>query len=110
MFTALQKYAEFSGRARRQELWMFVLFQFIAFVVAGFIDGMTGTPAMTGIVGLGLLIPALSVQVRRLHDIDRSGWWIFIVLVPIIGGIALLVFNVLDGTPGPNRFGANPKA
>ena len=111
MFTALQNYANFSGRARRQEFWMFVLLQLIAFFVAGFVDGMLGLPmVVTGIVGLGLLIPALSVTVRRLHDTDRSGWWILVSLVPFVGGLILFVFQVLEGTPGPNRFGPNPKA
>ena len=110
MFTALQNYADFSGRARRQEFWMFFLFQIIATAVAMGIDGAIGMPAMTAVVGLGLLIPAISVTVRRLHDTDRSGWWILVGLVPFIGGIALFVFYVLEGTPGPNRFGPNPKA
>lgn len=110
MFTALQNYADFSGRARRQEFWMFFLLQIIATAVAMGIDSAIGMPAMTAVVGLGLLIPAISVTVRRLHDTDRSGWWILVGLVPFVGPIALFVFYVLEGTPGPNRFGPNPKA
>jgi uncharacterized membrane protein YhaH (DUF805 family) len=63
-----------------------------------------------GIYGLAIIIPSIAVSVRRLHDIDRTGWWVLISLVPVIGTIVLLVFAVLDGTPGENRFGPNPKA
>ena len=81
-----KKYVEFSGRARRKEYWMFVLFNIIASIVAGVIDGLLG-----------------------LHDTDRSGWWMLIALIPLVGWIVLLVFMCLDSTPGENRFGANPK-
>ena len=64
---------------------------------------------LSGIYGLAVLIPTLAVTVRRLHDIDRTGWWILINLVPLIGTIVLLVFCVMDGTPGNNRYGPNPK-
>ena len=105
-----KKYAEFSGRARRKEFWMFVLFNFLATFVAGFLDGLLGTGgALYGLYSLAVLIPSLAVAARRLHDTDRSGWWQLIALIPLIGAIILLVFFCLDSKPGENRFGANPK-
>ena len=65
---------------------------------------------MSGLFSLAVLIPSIAVSVRRLHDIDRTGWWVLIGLVPLVGQIVLLVFHVLDSTPGPNRFGPNPKS
>jgi uncharacterized membrane protein YhaH (DUF805 family) len=113
---ALKKYAVFSGRSRRAEYWYFVLFNIIVGIVLGWIDALLGTRGsyagaglLSGIYGLAVLIPTLAVSVRRLHDIDRTGWWILIGLVPLIGGIVLLVFALLDGTPGDNRYGPNPK-
>ena len=105
-----KKYAEFSGRARRQEFWMFVLFNFLATFVAGFLDGLLGTGgALYGLYYLAVLIPSFAVSVRRLHDTDHSGWWIFINLVPLIGFIIYLVFLCSDSKSGENRFGPNPK-
>ena len=113
----LKKYADFSGRARRKEYWMFVLFNILFSFVAGFIDGFFGTMsrnATLGIFGtvytLLLLVPSLAVTARRLHDTGRSGWWILIALVPLLGAIVLLVFNVSDSDPGTNKYGPNPKA
>ncbi|WP_417659408.1 DUF805 domain-containing protein [Pseudidiomarina sp.] len=112
----LKKYAVFTGRARRSEYWFFVLFNVIISLVLGFIDGFlalgdpeAGIGLLSVIYGLAVLIPSIAVGVRRLHDTDRSGWWLLISLIPLIGGIVLLVFFVLDGTPGENRFGPNPK-
>ncbi|MBP7704463.1 MAG: DUF805 domain-containing protein [Caulobacter sp.] len=123
MFAPLKKYADFQGRARRSEYWLFYLFQIIVYVILMVLIGVTGgfnDPEGAGMFGsvfgilyilfaLGLLVPNLAVTVRRLHDTDRSGWWIFISLVPFIGGIWLLVLTVLDGTPGTNKFGPDPK-
>ena len=112
----LKKYAVFSGRARRKEYWMFFLFNIIFSIVLTVIDTMTGT--VNPMYGLGLLgalytlavlIPGIAVGVRRLHDTDRSGLWLLIGFVPLIGVIVLLVFFCLDGTPGENRYGPNPK-
>ena len=105
-----KKYAEFSGRARRKELWMFVLFNFLVSVAIGIVDGILGTNgALGGLYSLAVLIPSLAVAARRLHDTDRSGWWQLIALVPLIGFIILLVFLCGDSKSGANRFGANPK-
>lgn len=105
--TCLSKYATFEGRAGRPEYWWFALFYLLAYVVAIVIDSALGTPFIfTAIAILALVIPALSVGVRRLHDTDHSGWWYFIGLVPLIGGIWLLVLQLQPGTDGPNRYGA----
>ena len=113
---ALKKYAVFSGRSRRMEYWYFVLFNIIVAVVLALIDTLLGTfnvvqgvGLLSGIYGLAVLIPALAVTVRRLHDIDRTGWWIFINLIPLIGTIVLLVFELTPGTPGSNSYGPDPK-
>ncbi len=167
MLMPLQRYAEFSGRSRRQEFWMFALLLFIiwaiavvAFMMMGFgamaaaganpdgtprVGGMLGMFAsmgilavIFGIIWLGLFIPTLAVQIRRLHDTDRSGFWIWIYwgpailswvlsfagaanqsagismlgglcsLLTLIGSIALIVFWCLPGTSGPNKYGADP--
>jgi uncharacterized membrane protein YhaH (DUF805 family) len=111
----LKKYAEFSGRARRKEYWMFVLFNLIIVFVLGFIDGVLGltTEGGMGILGglysLAVLLPSIAVGVRRLHDTGRSGWWLLIAFVPFIGAIVLIVFFVLDSQPGGNEYGPNPK-
>ena len=104
-----KKYVEFSGRARRKEYWMFVLFNIIASIVAGVIDGLLGTRMIGSLYSLAVLLPGLAVCARRLPDTDRSGWWMLIALIPLVGWIVLLVFMCLDSTPGENRFGANPK-
>ena len=113
----LKKYAEFSGRARRAEYWYFVLFYVLIFFALSIVDGVAGTfddefgvGLLGGLFVLGTFIPSLAVTVRRLHDTDRSGWWILLNLVPLVGGIIVLVFTCLDGTSGDNRFGPNPKA
>ena len=111
----LKNYAVFSGRARRKEYWMFVLFNFIFYVVLTIIDVITGMYSdiglgvLSGIYSLALFIPALAVAVRRLHDTNRSGWWLFISLVPFVGAIILLVFLATDSQPGENQYGPNPK-
>ena len=114
---ALKKYAVFGGRSRRKEYWYFVLFNVIVSLVLSAVDALLGTFSSStnvgllgGIYGLAIIIPSIAVSVRRLHDIDRTGWWVLISLVPVIGTLVLLVFAVLDGTPGENRFGPNPKA
>ena len=113
---ALKKYAVFSGRARRAEYWYFVLFNLIVAFVLALIDTLLGTTTgvssfglLSGIYSLAVLIPTLAVMVRRLHDIDRTGWWLLINLVPLVGTIVLLVFALTPGTPGSNQYGPDPK-
>ena len=106
----LKKYAVFSGRARRKEYWMFLLFNIIIGLVLGGIAWLAGGPDVLGsIYGLVVLIPGIAVSVRRLHDTDRSGWWLLIGLIPLIGAIVLLVFMAQDSQPGANQYGPNPK-
>jgi len=106
----LKKYAVFSGRARRKEYWYFVLFSIIVSIVLASIDAVIGSVGLlSGLYCLAVLIPSVAVFVRRLHDTDRSGWWIFIGLIPLVGFIVLLVFMALDSSPGDNQYGANPK-
>ncbi len=114
--TALKKYAVFRGRAQRSEYWFFVLFYTLIAIVLAIVDGVTGTYSRSagvgllgGIFTLAMLVPSLAVSVRRLHDTDRSGWWLLIGLVPVIGVIVLIIFFVLDSQPGANRFGPYPK-
>ncbi|MBI1407067.1 MAG: DUF805 domain-containing protein [Caulobacter sp.] len=118
MFAPFRKYVDFQGRARRSEYWLWVLFlvavEVVLMVLAAMMNG--GDPERFGpanilllLFWLGTFLPTLAVAVRRLHDTDRSGWWLLIGLIPLIGGIVLLIFYVLDGTPGPNKFGPDPK-
>lgn len=117
----LKNYATFTGRARRSEFWYGILFNFLALIVANVLDSVLGTKIMTdfgfelpyGYVYIGYVlltfIPFLAVQVRRLHDVGKSGWFYLIVLIPLIGFIWLLVLDCTEGTPGPNQYGENPK-
>ena len=107
--SVLTQYATFSGRARRSEYWWFFLAYFIASVVASIIDGILGVTVLGVILALGLLIPSLAVGVRRLHDIGKSGWWLLIGLIPLVGAIVLLVFACQDSQPGTNQWGPSPK-
>jgi uncharacterized membrane protein YhaH (DUF805 family) len=105
------KYATFDGRARRTEYWMFFLFYFLIALAIGFVEAFIHLGGILSILFvLGMLVPSLAVTVRRLHDTTRSGWWILIALIPAIGTIILLIFMVLDSTPGDNEYGPNPKA
>ncbi len=108
--SVVKRYAVFSARSQRKEYWMFILVHFIILVLLNLGGGSDVGVALLGIYSLATLIPALAVNVRRLHDTDRSGWWLFIQLVPILGTIVLLVFLATDGTKGDNRFGPDPKA
>lgn len=104
-----KKYVDFSGRANRAEYWIFSLLNgLIAFVLMGLlvVVGVRVAWMLIVLLCVGTFIPSLSVFVRRLHDIDHSGWWYFISFIPLAGGIVLLVFTLLPGTPGTNRFGA----
>ena len=106
----LKQYADFNGRARRQEYWMFVLFNIIVSVVVSVLDSIMGTwGAIVGLYGLAMLIPGLAVSIRRLHDIGKSGWMVLIVFIPLIGIIWLIILLATDSTPGNNQYGNNPK-
>ena len=111
----LKKYAVFGGRACRKEYWMFVLFNLIIVFVLGLIEGIAGIApkseqsVLASLYMLAILIPGIAVAVRRLHDTNRSGLWVLIGLVPLIGGIVLLVFMVQNSQTGENQYGPNPK-
>lgn len=114
----LKKYATFTGRARRKEYWMFGLFHIIVFVLLALLDGFLQTEGIiTMIYLLATFLPSFAVSVRRLHDTGRSGWWMLINIVPMIGPIVLLIFmcmdsqtgNQFDSQTGNNKYGPNPK-
>ena len=125
MLMPLRRYADFSGRSRRKEYWMFALLQFIiviAFVALGGILGAFSPDAsgemsfggglflgLIGLYALAVLVPSIAVQVRRFHDQDKSGWFVLLGFIPYIGGLVVLVFMCLEGTKGDNRFGGDPK-
>ncbi len=139
MLMPLRRYADFSGRSRRKEYWMFALLNFIIYTVlyvimlsamgpslteammqaeagmepvqpsAGMMAGVGIVGMILGIYSLAVFIPSLAVMVRRFHDQDKSGWFVLLAFIPLIGGIILLVFMCLEGTRGDNRFGPDPK-
>lgn len=107
-----KQYVDFQGRATRTQYWMFVLFQSIVFIVISILAAIGGDSILGTIFGivyviayLAVLLPNLAISVRRLHDTDRSGWWLLISFIPLIGALVLLVFFCLPSTPGQNRFG-----
>ena len=116
-----ENYSNFSGRARRKEFWMWYLFYVIILIVAMILDGVLGTGFEIGygattpygwvytIAVLAHLIPGLAVNVRRLHDVGKSGWFLFIALIPFVGAIWLLILSCSDGESGDNAYGSNPK-
>ena len=118
-----KKYADFSGRARRAEYWYFTLWYalllFALMFTLGFIVGALGgtdesagtlASIVSNIISLALLLPSLGVAIRRLHDIGKSGWWILIAFIPILGAIILLIFMVTPGNAGSNQYGPDPKS
>jgi uncharacterized membrane protein YhaH (DUF805 family) len=125
----LKKYAVFTGRARRKELWMFTLFCVIFWILLMILDKVLGTTFnldkqgignvlfsifvgegwFDAIFGLAIIIPSWAVCWRRLHDIGKSGWWNLLFFVPIIGWIILLVWHCTDSQVGENTYGGNPK-
>ena len=107
MFTPLKKYAQFAGRSRRKEYWLFVLLNVIVGVICYFLGNVGNI--ISGIWSLAALIPGIAVTVRRLHDTGRSGWNYFWAFIPFVGGIIILIFMLLDSQYGPNQYGYNPK-
>lgn len=110
--SVLKQYAVFSGRACRTEYWMFVLCNVIVMLLLGMVDKLIGgdKELISSIYSLAVLLPSLAVAARRLHDTDRSAWWLLLGLIPIIGTLVLIYFMVCNGQQGPNRFGDDPKA
>lgn len=113
---ALKKFGDFSGRSRRSEYWYFVLYYVLIGIALGFVDTLLGTTndllpigLLETVFTLAMLIPSGSVSIRRLHDIGKSGWWLLLSMLPIVGTIILIVFFFQDSQPGMNEYGANPK-
>jgi uncharacterized membrane protein YhaH (DUF805 family) len=107
----LKKYAVFTGRAGRTEYWMFFLFNLIIVVAIGIVERILGIHALLEIIyGLAVVIPGIAVGVRRMHDTDRTGWWLLIGLVPVIGAIVVIVLLAMAGTQGDNQYGSPPAA
>jgi len=127
MTLPLRRYADFSGRSRRLEYWMFLLGYVITAIVIGVIAAMSGAfgslegtsgsanglsvlwVLLLGLAGLALIVPSIAVQVRRFHDQNRTGWLVLLGFVPYVGGLIVLGFMCLPGTQGPNRYGPDPK-
>lgn len=112
-----KNYANFEGRARRQEYWFFILFYNVVGFLIGFLDGLFGTEADYGFYSIGLFttlfglasfIPMIALAARRMHDLNKSGWWQLIAIVPVIGWVWFFILTVLQGTIGQNRFGEDP--
>lgn len=114
-FNVLKNYIGFSGRARRREYWMFILVNTILLGALSVIDKMLGWQRAGGegvlatLYSILVFLPWWAVQFRRLHDTDRSAWWLLLLLIPIVGWLAIIIFNCQHGTPGENRFGVDPK-
>jgi uncharacterized membrane protein YhaH (DUF805 family) len=110
--SGLSKYVDFSSRAARSEYWFFTLFTVLVSLATSLVDNvvLSGTPILNGIATLALLLPGIAVSVRRLHDTDRSGWWMLLIFIPLVGAIVLIVWFCMRGTIGQNRFGADPLA
>jgi uncharacterized membrane protein YhaH (DUF805 family) len=117
MTLPLKRYADFSGRSRRMEYWMFIVGYIGAFIVTSIVDRVLGMGGMVGgvygpltlLLALGCFVPSLACLIRRLHDQDKSGWFALLGLIPI-ANIVLLVFMFLEGTKGDNKYGPDPKA
>ncbi len=99
--TCFNKYVDFSGRASRPEYWWYALFVFLVSLAISALSR-----SASGLFSLITLLPSLAVGARRLHDTDRSGWWLLLWIIPIIGWIVLLVFMVIEGTSGDNKYGS----
>lgn len=106
---SMKKYADFSGRARRMEFGVFLLVNVIIAVVLSVIDGVLGTIFLGIIFNLAVMVPTIALSARRLHDMNWSGWWQLLYIIPIVGLVLLLVMLFKGPTDADNRFGANPK-
>ncbi|MEZ3501229.1 DUF805 domain-containing protein [Pantoea sp. KPR_PJ] len=110
----LKMYAVFNGRCRRKTFWLFLLFSTLISLACSAVDELLGLNVfrdqglLSLIYSVAVLIPSVAVGVRRLHDLDRSGWWLLIMLIPLLGTLLLLIYFCLRGTVGPNRFGPDP--
>ena len=107
--SVLSNYVGFTGRATRSEFWYYILAYIIVYVIVGFVEGLIGMPmVLTGLLSLGLLLPTLAVEFRRLHDTGRSAWWLLIALIPLVGLIVLIYFFAQPSEDGDNAHGPKP--
>ena len=105
----LERFAQFSGRAGRAEYWWFVLASAIVGIVLALLGRVTVVFAIVyAVYALAVLIPTIAVSIRRLHDVDRTGWWLLIGLIPLVGAIVLIIFHATAGNPAPNAYGPTP--
>lgn len=104
------KYAQFDGRARREEFWMFVLINFLISLAVGVVASTIGLKFLSYVYSLALFVPSIALAARRLHDINRSGWWQLLGIIPIIGWIIVIIWYATDSDTGSNQYGENPKA
>lgn len=113
---AIKNYVNFSGRARRREYWTFIIVNAVLGFILIILDSVLNhyiandIRILSGIYGLFVFIPGLSVSFRRLHDINKPAWWLLIGAIPLVGWIWLFVYSIKDGTIGPNKYGYDPKA
>lgn len=103
--TCFRKYSDVKGRAQRSEFWFFVLFYVLIYVAAAIVDP---SEILGAIISLVLFLPTIAVSIRRLHDIDKSGWWYLIALIPLVNLIWVIYFGTKKGSVGANRFGEDP--
>ncbi len=108
--SVLKQYAEFSGRTARKEYWMFVLINFVISVVIGVVGNAINMEMLSTLYSLAVMIPGLAVSIRRLHDINKSGWMLLVSLIPIVGLIWLIVLMATKGDEGENQYGPAPVA
>lgn len=107
----LSNYANFEGRARRKEFWMFALFNLIIYFAIAVVEMMIGTYMILGsIYLLAVIVPSIAVAIRRMHDIGKSGWFLLIGLIPFLGALVLIYFYIQEGQRGANEYGSDPKA
>lgn len=113
---ALKNYVNFTGRATRQQYWMYILFYIVFYFVAVMLDinlGQFDEEEMTGFIStiytFGLLLPTIAILARRLHDIGRSSWWILLILIPVAGSLVILIFTLIDSQKGENEYGMSLK-
>lgn len=106
----LERFAKFDGRAGRSEFWWYVLANIIVYAVLLILGQVSSIfLVLYALFALAMLIPTIAAGIRRLHDTDKSGWLMLITFVPLVGGILLIVFMAMEGTPGPNRYGSGPE-
>lgn len=107
----IKNYVGFEGRARRKEFWMFTLFNLIISFVISLVEGLVGiAPMVSSLYTLAVFLPSLAVGIRRLHDTGRSGWWVLLGFIPLVGAIILIIFACQDSQGNDNQYGSNPKA